>query len=205
MKVVRDGMLGTKETRAVRSRRIKILQEYNVLNLAQDDVLDDILQLAIHIGQASRAAIAFVDTDEQWLKAAVGFKIESLPVDATVRTLFSKDIQTFHPLHNSLIASNVLLQKFPECQSGLSLLLKTQNGYPLGYLMVLRAEDRPFTDAQISMMQVLTRQIMAEVTLKVSQKVHAKMVVDLQLLHQELQMAKDLAEASDQRKSRVLA
>jgi signal transduction histidine kinase len=46
---------------------------------------------------------------------------------------------------------------------------------------------------------------MAEVTLKVSQKVQAELVADLESMQQELQLAKDLAEASNDRKSRVLA
>jgi len=187
------------------SRPIQLLQDYGVLNLDQDDVLDDILQLAMCICQGSHAAFAFVDAEEQWVKAAISFKVERLPIDSSTKALLSSDIQSYRSLKDSSISANTLLQKYPQCQSGVSLALKTQIGIPLGYLLILSDEERDFSDKQLAMLRILVRQTMAEVTLKVSQKVQAELVADLQFMQQELQIAKDMTEASNDRKSRVLA
>jgi|GEM_PF-3463339 len=189
----------------MQSKQIQLLQDYGVLNLEQDDVLDDILQLAMCICQGSHAAIAFVDTEEQWVKAAIGFRVERLPTDSSTEAVLSTDIQSYRSVKQSAISTNSLLQKYPQCQSGVSLALKTQHGLPLGYLLVLSEEEKDFSNEQLAMLQILVRQTMAEVTLKVSQKIQAELVADLQFMQQELQIAKDLAEASNDRKSRVLA
>jgi signal transduction histidine kinase len=198
-------MFLTEEAQETRSKRIKILQDYNVFNLVQDDVLDDILQLAMYICEGTHAAIAFVDFDEQWLKAATGIKVEKLPIDSAVDVLLLNDIQCYDDLQQSEIKESTLLQKYSQCQCGISAALKTQVGDPLGYLLVLSDEKKPFSDKQLKMLKILARQTMAEVTLKLSQKVQSELVADLEFMQQELQVAKEVAEAANTRKSRVLA
>jgi len=57
------------------SRRLDVLQNYDVLDSPPEQALDDLISLAAQICGAPIALISLVDTHREWFKAKVGWEM----------------------------------------------------------------------------------------------------------------------------------
>lgn len=66
------------------SQRLSALLEYQILDTPQEAEFDSIARLAAALCQAPMAAVSFIDTDRQWLKARYGIFITETPRDEAI-------------------------------------------------------------------------------------------------------------------------
>ena len=148
--------------------RLAKLQGYHILDTLPDKTYDDIAQLAAYICQTPTALITLIDANRQWFKAKVGTSINETPrsiafCSETIQssdTLVVEDASRHPTLYrNSLVAGPPYIRFY----AGHPLI--TPDGYALGALCVIDYQPRQITSQQISALQVLSQQVMAQIEL----------------------------------------
>ncbi len=148
--------------------RLAKLQDYSILDTLPEPAYDDITQLAAYICQAPTALITLVDADRQWFKAKTGIGVSETPrdiafCDHTIQqtgTLIVEDAA-----HHPRFFDNALVTGPPFIRFYAGHPLTTPDGYRLGALCILDYQPRKVTPQQIEALQVLSRQVMAQMEL----------------------------------------
>lgn len=148
--------------------RLAKLQGYHILDTLPDKTYDDIAQLAAYICQTPTALVTLIDANRQWFKAKVGMDTGETPRDIA---FCSKTIQQLDTLvvedasAHPQFCDNVLVTDSPYIRFYAGHPLITPDGYALGALCVIDYQPRQITSQQISALQVLSRQVMAQMEL----------------------------------------
>ncbi len=148
--------------------RLSKLKSYSILDTLPEPAYDDITTLAAHICQAPTALISLIDGDRQWFKARVG-----LDVTETPRKIAFCD-RTIHQSHVLVVEDaqqdprfrlNPLVTGEPHIRFYAGAPLITPDGHALGSLCVIDYQPRKLTDEQLQGLEVLSRQVVAQMEL----------------------------------------
>lgn len=148
--------------------RLSKLQDYDILDTPAEAAYDDIAELAAHICEAPMALVSFVDADRQWFKASIGLDAIESPRDIAfcAHTIQQEDVLIVEDTHQSeQFQNNPLVTGHPHIRFYAGSPLITPDGYALGTLCVVDYVPRKINHHQRQALQVLSRQVIAQMEL----------------------------------------
>lgn len=152
--------------------RLEALRRYKILDTNPEAAFDDIAHLAAQLCETPMAVISFVDEHRQWFKSrvCVGFSETTRDVAFCAHALLEPDILIVpDTLEDPRFADNPLVTGEPYQRFYAGALLRGVDNEALGTLCVMDTRPRELTTAQISGLQALARQIVAQLNLRLSQ------------------------------------
>jgi PAS domain S-box-containing protein len=149
--------------------RLAALHGYSVLDTEPEAAFDDLARLASQICNTPIALISLVDRDRQWFKARVGFDAAELPREHAFcshvvhggQALVVADARADARFADGPLVTGPRAIRF---YAGAPLV--TPEGYVLGTLCAMDREPRELTPTQREGLEVLSRQVMAQLTLQ---------------------------------------
>ncbi len=150
-------------------RRLAALREYDLLDAAPDPALERLAARAGRVLGASSAAVAIVDADREWLRAAVGTEVRDSPLDRSlcVATIAEPDgllvIPDTHADPRFVTHRAVAAPSGVRFYAGAS--LETPTGERLGALCVFDTVPRQPTAEQVRELQQLADEVMLRLAL----------------------------------------
>jgi two-component system sensor histidine kinase VicK len=148
--------------------RNEALTQYEVLNTAQDPVLDDIARLAAQLCGTSIALIVLVGSDRLWLKSHIGvdateLSLGTLPCETTILgdTIYEVPDARLDP---DFAPDGILLSRRPY-RFYAAAPLTTPGGVNIGTIAVLDQPSRRLTPAQSTALGILSRQVITRLEL----------------------------------------
>lgn len=156
-------------------RRLAVLHDYDVLDPGPDTDLDEIAFLASIICETPIALVSLVGRDRQWFKAKVGLTVSSTPRDDAfcAYAILDPDRVTVVPdaADDERFADNALVTGDPHVRFYAGAPLISAGGAALGTLCVIDRTPRTLTPEQEKALEVLSRQVVAQLELR--RHVHA--------------------------------
>lgn len=164
------------------ARRLRILEEYQILDTEQEDDYNDITQLASEICDSPISLISLVDKKRQWFKSAHGLSVRETP-----RTMSF----CAHAIHNDAIFvvedariderfhDSPLVTSDPNIVFYAGIPLIDKQGYALGTLCVIDNKTKKLNLFQEKALKILAHQVLNLIELK---KANYKLIVKNNLL-----------------------
>ncbi|WP_293894755.1 GAF domain-containing sensor histidine kinase [Flavobacterium sp.] len=164
------------------ARRLRILEEYQILDTEQENDYDDITQLASEICDTPISLISLVDNSRQWFKSAHGLSVRETP-----RTMSF----CAHAIHNDAIFvvedariderfhDSPLVTSDPNIVFYAGIPLIDKQGYALGTLCVIDNKTKRLNLFQEKALKILAHQVLNLIEFK---KANYKLIVKNNLL-----------------------
>ncbi|MGE4133960.1 MAG: GAF domain-containing protein, partial [Bdellovibrionales bacterium] len=131
--------------------RLRSLVDYRLLDSGAESDFDQLVQLALKMGQVPMALISLVDRDRQWLKARVGVETAQGERSAYFANEILKKAEPL-VLENIEPADGLGLRFF----AGFPLI--NAEGFTLGFLAVMDRQPHKLTPDQVQSLKVLADQ-----------------------------------------------
>lgn len=153
--------------------RLEELYKYDILDSLPEQEFDDLVTLASHICDTPIAHMAFIDSDRQWFKAAVGIDVKSTGRDisfcshtivAEEPLIISNAIEDPRFQHNPLVKAGLKVQFYAGFQ------LYSERGKAIGTLCAIDSKPRQLTKPQLEAMAALARQASSLLELRLHRK-----------------------------------
>lgn len=151
--------------------RLAALQSYDILDSEREPAFDDITGLISRLCEAPIAVINLIDADRQWFKSEVGLGVRETPLETSFcrHALLEQDRLVVPDAdEDPRFACNPLVTASNGLKFYAGVLLKGDDGLPLGTLCVLDTRPRPegLTSLQSEALEVLARQVMKLLNLR---------------------------------------
>ncbi|MGF9567705.1 GAF domain-containing protein [Neorhizobium sp. BT27B] len=148
------------------TRRLELLEAYDILNTPPEPEFDDIVLIASEVCQTPVSLVSLVEKDRQWFKARVGFEACETPIEQSVcaHSLSSSDILIIPDLALDVrTRNNGLVAEPPHIRFYAGAPLRSRDGTAIGTLCVIDTAPRPegLTASQQKILSALARQVMA--------------------------------------------
>ncbi len=153
--------------------RLAVLGQYQIFGTASEDTFDEIVQLAAQICQTPVALITLVDEERQWVKAKYQFGATVAPLETGFCPfVVQQEAMLVIPdtLANAQFAANPAVTTHPGVRFYAGVPLVTNQGYVLGSLCVIDYVPHQLTAHQVDTLQVLSRQVMAQLELRLASR-----------------------------------
>lgn len=159
---ITDDILGDRDL----VRRLELLDEYDILDTANEPEFDDIVVIASMVCKTPVALISLVEEKRQWFKARVGFEACETPIEQSVcrNALQSSDLLVIPDLSTDPRTSrNTLVTQPPHIRFYAGAPLVAPDGTIVGTLCVIDVVPRPqgLDSAQETVLGLLARQVIA--------------------------------------------
>lgn len=151
------------------AHRVEVLRSYRILDTPQERDFEDVVSLASKICDTPVSLITLIDADRQWTKAETGVELPDLPrKDAICSHAILGD--GFMEIADTLQDLRTKDNPFCTAQDGARFyagaVLRSPEGHALGTLCVLDRKPRVLTGLQREALQVLARQVMAQMEMR---------------------------------------
>ncbi|HWH68520.1 MAG TPA: ATP-binding protein [Candidatus Sulfotelmatobacter sp.] len=150
--------------------RLEALRRYHILDTAQESDFDEIVRVAARICETPIALMSLVDKERQWFKGRFGLEVAETPrrVSFCAHAILQAPAPMLVPdaTRDKRFANNELVTGPPHIRFYASAPLVTPEGYSLGTLCVIDRKPRHLTPTQQDALQVLGRQIMVQLELR---------------------------------------
>lgn len=164
--------------------RLATLKKYDILDTEPEAAFDAMVQLASYICQTPIAAISLVDEHRQWFKAITGLDAKETSRDVAFcahailqdETMIVPDAQL-----DDRFCDNPLVTSAPDIRFYAGVPLVASDGHHLGTLCVIDRVARKLNQEQLDAINILAKNIMAHLDLRLSHKQTRQYVDDLQL------------------------
>ena len=171
--------------------RLEALRAYDILDTEREQAFDDLAALTADICDAPIAVINLIADDRQWFKAEVGLGVRETPLETSFcnhAILEADRLVIPDTTQDQRFCENPLVAVADGIRFYAGVLLKTDEGLPLGTLCVLDTKPRPdgLTDLQMRTLEVLSRQVMDLLKLRRALKMRQQGEVDLVRLSGDL-------------------
>lgn len=165
------------------------LRHYGILDTPLEQAFDDLARLARHICDAPIALISFVDRERQWFKAELGLGLRETPIDQSVCRFAIQARGVFvvpDVLQDARFVSNPLVTQPQGVRFYAGAPLMTPDGFALGTVCVLDYQPRNLGLPQQEMLEVLARQVMRLLALKLANDRQGQMMCELDEARQRM-------------------
>ena len=146
----------------VEAQRLSALQDYAVLDTAAEPSFDALTRLAAEILEVPIALISLVDVDRQWFKSRYGLDAPqtSREVSFCGHVVASENALVVpDALLDDRFSDNPLVTGDPHVRFYAGMPLLTPDGYVLGTLCAIDHRERRVSERQLSMLNLLARQV----------------------------------------------
>ncbi len=153
------------------ARRLAALHHYQVLDTPREAAFDEIALLAAQICGTPIGVVNLVGDGRQFFKAEVGLGVRETPLATSfcARAILEEDFLLVPDAMLDLrFEGNPLVTGEPGLRFYAGALLKTPDGLPIGTLCVLDTQPRALTPLQQSALQILARQVMSQLDLRLA-------------------------------------
>ncbi len=144
------------------AERLKILQNYHVLDSYPEQDFDNLTFLASQICKVPIALISLVDLNRQWIKSKVGLNISETPRDFAFcsHAILQADLFLIpDSLKDERFHDNPLVTGFPYIRFYAGVPLQTTSGHSLGTICVIDKKPRILKLKQIEALKALARHV----------------------------------------------
>lgn len=149
--------------------RLAALRSYEILDTPRERDFDDVVALASQLCGTPISVINLIDAGRQWFKAEVGLGVRETPIDSSICAHVILE-DSFVEIHDTLLdrrmRDNPLCLADPGLRFYAGALLKARDGQPIGTLCVLDYQPRALDALQRHALEVLARQVMAQIELR---------------------------------------
>ncbi len=147
--------------------RLQALYRTRVLDTAAEEAFDDLALLAAHVCGVPSAAVAFLDEDREWVKAAVGIAV-GMEIDLTEHDradgvcsyavmeqgpLVVPDVLRDHRTRDNPLVRSAGLRFYAGAP------VRVRSGHAIGAVCVLDVTPRQLTVAQVGALAAVARQV----------------------------------------------
>ena len=149
--------------------RLAALARYEMLDTPREKEFDDIAALASAICGTPIAVVNLVGDRRQFFKAEVGLGVRETPFESSfcAKALLEEDILVVaDATADERFDCNPLVTGEPHIRFYAGVLLKTDNGFPIGTLCVLDFTPRDLNSVQVEALRVLARHAMTAFDLR---------------------------------------
>ncbi|MEH2317022.1 GAF domain-containing protein [Nostoc sp.] len=169
--------------------RLKAVYQFQSLDIAPDQALDDLTALAADLCQTSMALVSFIGADRLWVKSKVGITLTEIRRDLAFcnHTIRQSDVFVIpDTLADPHFATHSLVINAPNIRFYAGVPLVTAGGCVLGTLCVMDSELRHLNQKQRKGLQTLSHQAMAQFELKRNTTKLRQMIPEIKQLKQQL-------------------
>lgn len=176
------------------AQRLENLQTYAILDTAQEQIWNDLAELAAYICETPISAISFVDQERQWFKSVIGLETRETSRDmafCAYAILQPEPLIIPNTLADPRFEKNELVLQEPEIRFYAGAPIISEEGFELGSICVIDRQPRELKPEQIEALKSLSRQVSS--------------LLNMHKQNLALQMAKAKAEKLTQAKSDFIA
>lgn len=152
------------------NERLKTLRRYKILDTPPEMSYDDLTHLASEICDTPIAAISLVDKDRQWFKSILGIEVRQTSRDVAfcAHAILNKDepLIVEDATQDARFWDNVLVTGQPGIRFYAGTPLVMSDGNPIGTLCVIDNVPRKITSSQRRALEVLGREVVAQLELR---------------------------------------
>ncbi|MDB5641692.1 MAG: blue-light-activated histidine kinase [Hyphomicrobiales bacterium] len=163
--------------------RLAALHRYDILDTPREQDFDDIAALASEICDTPIAAVNLIAEGRQWFKAEVGLGVRETPLETSFcgHALLEADFMIVPDATKDVrFNCNPLVTGPPGLRFYAGALLKSEENLPIGTLCVLDRRARTLNERQIRSLTRLARQVMTQMELRRSARLHSLLAHELQ-------------------------
>ena len=149
--------------------RLAALRRYEILDTAEEEPFQRIVELVCQILDVPMAAVTLIDADRQWVKAASGVSRGSTPLDISFcrHTIAqSEPLSVPDAQYDPRFAANPTVTGGPRIASYLGVPLTTPDGYNVGALCAVDRDPRQFDARQASILKKLAEIVVEQMELR---------------------------------------
>ncbi len=153
------------------ARRLAALRRYDILDTPREAAFDEITALAAEICETPIAVVNLIDGERQFFKAEVGLGVRETPLESSfcAKAILEDDFLLVpDATRDHRFDCNPLVTGAPHLRFYAGALLKTAEGLPIGTLCVLDTAPKDLSPLQQRTLQVLARQVMNQLELRLS-------------------------------------
>lgn len=168
--------------------RLQELYRYQVLDTPPEPGLDELTMFAAEICQTPIALVSLVDADRQWFKSKVGISITETPryISFCTHALQQPNLLVVpDTLLDERFSQNPAVTGDPKIRFYAGAPLITPAGFVLGTLCVVDYQPRHLSQQQFKQLQILSRQVMAQLELRRSTVETGQIQINFQQLQQQ--------------------
>jgi GAF domain-containing protein len=174
--------------------RLATLYRYQVLDTSQEDeIFNDLTELAAYICDTPIAMISLVDRDRQWFKSKLGIEASQTARDISFCTYAIQQRDLFivpDATKDERFKNSPLVTQEPGARFYAGAPLVTERGKALGSLCVLDRKPRELTTEQQNALRALGRQTIAMMNYKLATK---QLALANEALKAEMQKRREIA------------
>ncbi len=150
-------------------RRLAALARACILDTPPEPAFDNLVLLAASVCQAPVALISLVDERRQWFKAKLGLTVNETARDLAfcAHTILGDELMEVRDARADLrFSENPLVTSAPWIRFYAGVPILGEHGYKLGSLCVIDHVPRALTEAQVTLLRALARQVSAQIELR---------------------------------------
>lgn len=161
------------------AQRLKILQNYQILDTAPEAVFDELTQLASYICITPIALITLIDAERQWFKSRIGPLPEQTARDIAfcAHCITQEGLLMVPDTHeDERFANNPFVTSEPNIRFYAGAPLVTPYGLAVGSLCVMDYSPRELNPTQIESLTLLSRQVVRQLEIRTNLRTLAQAV-----------------------------
>ena len=145
------------------------LDRLDVLDSAQEQPFEKIINLVQKTLRVPMCAISLIDQDRQWFKARRGLDVAETPRDISFCTHAIEKTEPFivrDAQEDETFKDNPLVTGAPHIRSYAGIPLKTPDGYNIGTLCAIDTEPRAFPPHEIDILESFSKVVLDQLELR---------------------------------------
>lgn len=144
------------------ARRLRVLEDYKILDTQNESDFDEITKLASEICNTPISLISFIDSNRQWFKSTYGISLKETPRNVSFCAHAIEGDSLFvveNATEDERFKNFSLVTGDPNIVFYAGIPLTDKDGYSMGALCVIDNKTKKLTEFQSNALEVLGRQV----------------------------------------------